>query len=595
MSPTIFGYIVLSSLLLAGAAAAVEWGLQGRVATRHVWTAAIVLALLAPPAALAWHASAQRSATAQSRANAVPEEMTMIVTNSPRADLRHTGALARRDAPVRSIFPNRNATIASLSRLSQRFANITVAMWALLSLSLIAWLAAGAFRLRRVQRAWRRTTVDGVDVDVSPLTGPAVLGFLSHRIVLPAWATTLPPEHRRLVLAHECEHISARDPERLALGIAALILMPWNVALWWCSARLRRAIELDCDARVLRRFPSTKEYGYVLLEVAARGRNTGALAIPMVGLLRLPSELELRLRAMTRSRTMGFRGAIGGGIAAFVAITAAFTTPVPSLQLRTAAEPVANARPMRVQVRTAELQFDSVAYSGTPRTPRGALDSGTMQLLGDRRSRADTGSKHRADTTTTLGQQLDSLSLLKRELRDNGAALMIMRAQLDSTRTALQLARAFPGTDSIALMIERARAALARADASGLAEERTNLSAERLTLMQQLRDLAEQRRQFTGSLRVMPNNSEIDSAVKRYYPDLAQHPDSNAVLWFVADSAGRVVRTKRDDSFGHSVLTSEKAHERFVDLDPADISYVSIQKLVLGHTRLSVIWIGTKH
>ena len=48
MTPILFAYVVLFTLLIAGAAAAIEWALQGRVGARHVWTAAIILGAVAP-------------------------------------------------------------------------------------------------------------------------------------------------------------------------------------------------------------------------------------------------------------------------------------------------------------------------------------------------------------------------------------------------------------------------------------------------------------------------------------------------------------------------------------------------------------------
>lgn len=321
MTPTVFGYIMLFTLLLAGAAAAVEWGTQGRMATRHVWTAAIVFAVLAPPAAIALHAIAQRSAEPLVDAPQAQLTLQTIVVDPNTRGVQQVPVWERVAAPI----------IALTSRFARRVAPVAVAVWAFLSLTMLGWAAIGVLRWQRKSRAWQLTTLDGVDVDVSRSTGPAVLGFISHRIELPLWVTTMQPEHRRLVLAHECEHISARDPERLAFGLAALVLMPWNIGLWWCAARLRRAIEIDCDARVLRRFPSAKQYGYVLLEVAARGRRTGPLAIPMVGLLRLPSELEQRLRAMTRTPSVGYRSAVCGGVTALIAIAAAFAAPIPSV------------------------------------------------------------------------------------------------------------------------------------------------------------------------------------------------------------------------------------------------------------------------
>jgi TonB family protein len=333
MSPTVFAYIGLFTLLLVGAAAAVEWGTQGRGVARHVWTVAIVLAALAPSGALGVHAYGERTA-ASGAPRGRADVLATVIVSSGRSVVDHSSWLFGQDALIRLLAPSRRALRAALAGVAHDVAAMAVVAWLVLSTSLLGWLAAGVLYWQRTRRSWRRMTLDGISIDVSPATGPAVVGLLSHRIVLPAWATTMQPEHRRLVLAHESEHINARDPERLMLAIVALVLMPWNLGLWWCAARLRRAIELDCDMRVLGRYPGAKDYGRVLLEVAARGRNSGPLAIPMVALLRLPSELELRLRAMTSARTMGMRSVILSGLAAIVAVSAAFSTPVPPLKLQ---------------------------------------------------------------------------------------------------------------------------------------------------------------------------------------------------------------------------------------------------------------------
>ncbi len=406
MSPTVFAYIGLFTLLLAGAAAAVEWGMQGRGAARHFWTVAIVLAVLAPLGTLGMHAFRERTATPGTAAGRA-DVLATIIVSSGRSVVQHSSWLIGRDALIRLIAPSRRALRAAVTRFAHDFATVAVVFWILLSMSLLAWLAVGVLYWRRAQRSWRRTTLDGIGIDVSTVTGPAVVGFFSHRIVLPSWATTMQPDYRRLVLAHEGEHIRAHDPERLMVAIAALVLMPWNVGLWWCAARLRRAIELDCDMRVLKQYPSARDYGHVLLEVAARGRNSGLLAIPMVALLRLPSELELRLRAMTRSRAAGIRGAIGGGLAAVVAITAAFTTPVPSVPSH---------------------------YSGTTSTRQASHVATARASL----TRADTGTKRRADSLAVLKAENDSLRAVDRALAAQMRALSGTRFRIDDMRAQLQ-------------------------------------------------------------------------------------------------------------------------------------------------------------
>src|SRR5690606_31631657 len=107
--------------------------------------------------------------------------------------------------------------------------------------------------------------------------GPAVLGWLRGTVVLPEWALRLKPGWRRLVVAHERQHVRAYDPALLALGVFALALFPWNAALWWQVRRLRLAVEMDCDERVLREHPDVSAYGGLLLEVRRRAALANAL------------------------------------------------------------------------------------------------------------------------------------------------------------------------------------------------------------------------------------------------------------------------------------------------------------------------------
>src|SRR6185437_16360485 len=100
---------------------------------------------------------------------------------------------------------------------------------------------------------------------VAPDTGPAVAGWLRPRIVLPAWALHASRGDLELIVLHESEHIRARDPRLLFYAAAMVVLLPWNVVLWWLVHLLRLAIELDCDARVLRHAPDVAAYGALLI------------------------------------------------------------------------------------------------------------------------------------------------------------------------------------------------------------------------------------------------------------------------------------------------------------------------------------------
>jgi TonB family protein len=130
------------------------------------------------------------------------------------------------------------------------------------------------------------------------------------------------------VVAHEREHVRAGDPRLLAAALAAAVLTPWNPAAWWQLRRLRLAIEVDCDARVLRRRGDVRAYGSALLEVGRRASRSGfataAFAEPV-------SSLERRIRIMTApaARRPLLRAAACGAVAAALA-AAACEAPEPT-------------------------------------------------------------------------------------------------------------------------------------------------------------------------------------------------------------------------------------------------------------------------
>jgi hypothetical protein len=127
---------------------------------------------------------------------------------------------------------------------------------------------------------------------------------------------------------HEDEHRRAGDHALLAGACTAVCLMPWNIALWWLLLRTRLAVELDCDARVLRRGVQPRSYGSLLLEIAGRtrGRPFGAPA-----LTDSRTHLERRLIAMTDDmRTPGRARTAAAGLAAVLLGAAACTADLPT-------------------------------------------------------------------------------------------------------------------------------------------------------------------------------------------------------------------------------------------------------------------------
>src|SRR5437660_6441415 len=199
--------------------------------------------------------------------------------------------------------------------------------WGLSSAALLLSLGTAALRLAALRREWRGATVDGRGVLVSDNVGPAVAGLWRPRVVLPDWALQLGERERRLMLAHEDEHIRARDPWLLAGAAAALLLAPWNPVVWWQVRRLRLAVEMDCDARVLVRDGDAPAYGELLLRVGQR-RARLPLGAPALG--EPVSFLGRRIRRMvTALPRWRWAVAAAGGLIAVAAVIAACEAPRP--------------------------------------------------------------------------------------------------------------------------------------------------------------------------------------------------------------------------------------------------------------------------
>lgn len=168
--------------------------------------------------------------------------------------------------------------------------------WGAATLLLFVFFARSAWRLRRARREWLPAEVAGETVLESDSLGPAVVGVVRTRIAIPRWIRDLDEDLQRLVVAHERAHQAAADPLLLWLGLAVCVAVPWCAPLWWQLRRLRLAIEVDCDRRVLAGGASLARYGSLLLEV---GRRSGGRPFALVGLFEPRSFLERRIRVMT--------------------------------------------------------------------------------------------------------------------------------------------------------------------------------------------------------------------------------------------------------------------------------------------------------
>ena len=177
---------------------------------------------------------------------------------------------------------------------------LLIALWSKAMLGLVLWGAASALLVAAaVHRARKQRrgpeVVDGVSVVVTEKLGPATAGFWRARVLIPHWALALPRGQRHYIVRHEEEHRKAHDGRVLFIASLALVVVPWNLALWWVVRRLALAIEMDCDQRVVSTLGEPRKYATLLLDVAQAGGRGPRLQPGFIG---GAGALEQRLRAL---------------------------------------------------------------------------------------------------------------------------------------------------------------------------------------------------------------------------------------------------------------------------------------------------------
>jgi beta-lactamase regulating signal transducer with metallopeptidase domain len=295
-------YASVIALLLALAAASLETVVcqQGRP-TRWLWTGSMAGSLFLPviTASLAPPPSSPAS-TAPSATNAAAQEGVGVSSVEWLMSAQ----------PLAAVMPSSFNPDPWL-----------VGFWAAGSTLLLTVLLVSYASLRLRRRQWRVERVDGHVVWVSPDTGPAVVGILHQRIVLPEWVLQEEAEARGLILAHELEHLRARDPQLLLGSLLFAVATVWNLPVWWQWRRLRQAVEVDCDLRVLAQGVNPRTYGRLLVDVSERG---AAHRLAVAALSESPSFLGRRIRLMCTSRPKHWRlRAVGSTALASILVFAA--------------------------------------------------------------------------------------------------------------------------------------------------------------------------------------------------------------------------------------------------------------------------------
>jgi beta-lactamase regulating signal transducer with metallopeptidase domain len=272
------------AMMIALAAAALDRAASFlELPRRFIWVAAVLAAIIVP------------TAVGMRRAAVVPRASFAVADSIPTATLAVVRAASSGSTPSAEVprdLVSRWSAFAS--RADAWAARACIAASGLL----LSLLVIAAIRLRAWRSRWTTTTTEIGEVYVARNVGPAVFGVLHPRIVIPAWVLAIENRPRELLLRHELEHLRAGDTRVLLGAELALAAFPWNAALWWIARRLRLAVELDCDARVVRPSGYARDYGSMLLDVGERHITP----LPFLVSLLESSGLEARIEALTAVR-----------------------------------------------------------------------------------------------------------------------------------------------------------------------------------------------------------------------------------------------------------------------------------------------------
>jgi bla regulator protein blaR1 len=309
---------------------------------------------------------------------------------------------------------------------------LLLSLWAAATTLLLLLYSAAHLRLRLLAKRWSRASSETASVVVADDIGPAVLGVLTPRIVLPRWLLDAPATVRSAVMAHELEHIVARDQALIVAAQLITILLPWNLPLWWFARRIRAAIEIDCDARVLRGGVDAAHYADVLLAVGQRRSQSPYLAATLIEPV---TQLERRIRIMLKrpSRISKTRAAIAFALAvAIAACTTRLEAPsLPTSPTAAPAEVVIESNGIQIASRTIDVRGPGVALA-----PGVTSDTEVTLLSGDVVLRA----------TPIAGVGRSQMLTSSRVTKTDDGILLEGDVRLDLDRMSITTPRAFVRT-----------------------------------------------------------------------------------------------------------------------------------------------------
>jgi bla regulator protein blaR1 len=355
--------VVLAGACSAIGAAAAEWtlALRPQRAVRWVWATAMVVSVASPVVRLAMVSKTETARAAATMGESQSPEAAPSSNAHDEERREQAAAATRRSAPdiVRDIASAQLASVPAvpLPRASSRTSRLIGVAWLTTSLLLCLAFVWSFRRLARERKTWRNATLHDTDVLVSESVGPALIGVRRPVIVLPSWVLQLNADSAKTILTHEREHRRVGDSRLIAAARLLCIAIPWNPFLWWMTNRLVRAIEYDCDARVLSHGIGAAAYADVLLSAQRHGAQLRRLIV-LTAFAEHNSRLGARINHLLRPEPqgVGLKTLIGGTVAVALA-SLAIAAPIQQAAIAESVRLVViDGDSVRADLKTEELQ-----------------------------------------------------------------------------------------------------------------------------------------------------------------------------------------------------------------------------------------------
>lgn len=193
-----------------------------------------------------------------------------------------------------SLYPALTGQPGASADPAQIFDALWTAVWLLGVGAMVGYMVVSVLLVRR--KVCASIALEGNIRVCDEIDSPFLLGLFSPKIYLPS---SLPPEDREPVLAHERAHLRRKDHWWKPLGFVLLSVYWFHPLMWLAYLLLCRDIEMACDERVIRQLdaPGRRAYSAALLHCSAKPHSLRAcpLAFGEVGVkARVKSVLNYR-------------------------------------------------------------------------------------------------------------------------------------------------------------------------------------------------------------------------------------------------------------------------------------------------------------